>query len=89
MTTITLNANLDTQVRSIAQQARASVDEIVNDILARYITHYRDEKVVLSGREKNKQLIEQLAGIGEGDADGSTNYKQYVSGYLDEKFGHC
>ena len=31
MTTITLNASLDTQVRSIAQQARASVDEIVND----------------------------------------------------------
>jgi hypothetical protein len=38
MTTITLNANLDTQVRSIAQQARASVDEIVNDILAKYLT---------------------------------------------------
>jgi hypothetical protein len=37
MTTITLNANLDTQVRSIAQQARASVDEIVNDILAKYL----------------------------------------------------
>jgi hypothetical protein len=38
MTTITLNANLDTQVRSIAQQARASVDEIVNDILAKYLS---------------------------------------------------
>lgn len=38
MTTITLNASLDTQVRSIAQQARASVDEIVNDILAKYLS---------------------------------------------------
>ena len=38
MTTITLNASLDTQVHSIAQQARASVDEIVNDILAKYLS---------------------------------------------------
>ncbi len=38
MTTITLNANLDIQVRSIAQQAKASVDEIVNDILTKYFS---------------------------------------------------
>ncbi len=38
MTTVTLNASLDTQLRSIAQQTRASVDEIVNDILAKYLT---------------------------------------------------
>lgn len=37
MTTITLDSNLDRQVHSIAQQARTSVDEIVNDILAKYL----------------------------------------------------
>jgi predicted site-specific integrase-resolvase len=38
MTTITLDSNLDRQVRSIAQQAKATVDEIVNDILAKYLS---------------------------------------------------
>ena len=42
MTTITLNSNLDIQVRSIAQQAKASVDEVVNDILAKYFTETLD-----------------------------------------------
>jgi|GEM_PF-1335102 len=36
MTTITLDTNLEMQVQSMAQQARASVDDIVNDILAKY-----------------------------------------------------
>ncbi len=89
MTTITLDANLDRQVHSIAQKAMASVDEIVNDILAKYISHYRDEKTALSGKEKNKQLLEKLAGIGSGEADGSINYKKYVADYLNEKFSHC
>ena len=37
MTTITLDAKLDGQVKSIAQQMGTTVDEIVNNILEKYL----------------------------------------------------
>ena len=44
MTTITLDAKLDGQVQSIAQQMGTTVDGIItNDILAKYINRYREE----------------------------------------------
>jgi hypothetical protein len=43
MTTITLDAKLDGQVQSIAQQMGTTVDGITNDILAKYINRYREE----------------------------------------------
>ncbi len=36
MTTITLNENLNQQISVIAQQTLASVDEVVNNVLAKY-----------------------------------------------------
>ena len=39
MTTITLDAKLDGQVQSIAQQMGTSVDEIVNNILEKYLNN--------------------------------------------------
>lgn len=89
MTTITLNEDLDRQVNTLAQQTLVSVDEVVNDILAKYINRYCGENIALSGRKKNQQIFEKLAGIGAGEADGSVNYKKYVSDYLNEKFSHC
>jgi hypothetical protein len=89
MTTITLNENLSFHFQTLAQQAHASVDEFVNDILVKYVHDYRREKTVLTDREKNKQLIEKLAGIGSDDVDGSVNYKKHVADYVNEKFSHC
>ncbi len=43
MTTITLNENLNQQISVIAQQTLASVDEIVNNVLAKYLNDYVDE----------------------------------------------
>ena len=37
MTTITLDAKLDGQVKSIAQQMGTTVDEMVNNILEKYL----------------------------------------------------
>ena len=37
MTTITLDAKVDGQVQSIAQQMGTSVDEIVNNIIEKYL----------------------------------------------------
>jgi hypothetical protein len=65
MTTITLNANLDTQVRSIAQQAKASVDEIVNDILAKYLGSGNTE--ITSNAEQWKKLLASMPNVGNDD----------------------
>ena len=43
MTTITLNENLNQQISVIAQQTLASVDEVVNNVLAKYQNDYFDE----------------------------------------------
>jgi hypothetical protein len=43
MTTITLNENLNQQISVIAQQTLASVDEVVNNVLAKYLSDYIDE----------------------------------------------
>lgn len=43
MTTITLNENLNQQISLIAQQTFASVDEVVNNVLAKYLNDYIDE----------------------------------------------
>jgi metal-responsive CopG/Arc/MetJ family transcriptional regulator len=43
MTTITLNENLNQQISVIAQQTFASVDEVVNNVLAKYLNEYIDE----------------------------------------------
>ena len=64
MTTITLNASLDTQVRSIAQQARASVDEIVNDILAKYLSSGNG---TTSNAEQWKNLLASMPDVGNDD----------------------
>ncbi|GDX84072.1 hypothetical protein LBMAG43_01140 [Methylococcaceae bacterium] len=43
MTAITLNENLNQQISVIAQQTLASVDEVVNNVLAKYLNDYVDE----------------------------------------------
>ena len=65
MTTITLNASLDTQVCSIAQQARASVDEIVNDILAKYLSS--GSNGTTSNAEQWKNLLASMPDVGNDD----------------------
>lgn len=43
MTTVTLNENLNQQITMLAQQTLSSVDEIVNNVLAKYLNDYFDE----------------------------------------------
>lgn len=45
MTTVTLNENLNRQVTMLSQQTLFSVDEIVNNVLAKYLNDYFDEVV--------------------------------------------
>ncbi len=43
MTTVTLNENLNQQISVIAKQTLASVDDVVNNVLAKYLNDYIDE----------------------------------------------
>lgn len=43
MTTITLNENLDQRIHVLAQKTLFSVDDIVNNVLSKYLNDYFDE----------------------------------------------
>ncbi len=45
MTIVTLNENLNQQITMLSQQTLFSVDEIVNNVLAKYLNDYFDEAV--------------------------------------------
>ena len=82
-----INARIDDsyeqKLRAIHQATDLNTTEIIKQALDLLY-----EKTALSGKEKNQALLNKLAGIGNGPADGSVNYKKYVAEYLDEKFDH-
>lgn len=43
MRTITLNATVEQQLSVFAKQSLVSIDEIANNVLAKYLTDYFDE----------------------------------------------
>lgn len=78
-----LDENHEQKLLAIQQATSLSTSEIIKRALDLLY-----EKTTLSDKEKNRKLLEKLAGIGHGPADGSVNYKKYVAEYLDEKFDH-
>jgi hypothetical protein len=78
-----LDENHEQKLLTIQRVTSLSTSEIIKQALDLLY-----EKTTLSDKEKNRKLLEKLAGIGHGPADGSVNYKKYVAEYLDEKFDH-
>lgn len=78
-----LDENHEQKLLAIQRATSLSTSEIIKQALDLLY-----EKTTLSDKEKNRKLLEKLAGIGHGPADGSVNYKKYVAEYLDEKFDH-
>ena len=78
-----LDKNHEQKLLAIQKATSLSTSEIIKQALDLLY-----EKTTLSDKEKNRKLLEKLAGIGHGPADGSVNYKKYVAEYLDDKFGH-
>jgi hypothetical protein len=78
-----LDENHEQKLLAIQRVTSLSTSEIIKQALDLLY-----EKTTLSDKEKNRKLLEKLAGIGHGPADGSVNYKKYVAEYLDEKFDH-
>jgi len=78
-----LDENHEQKLLAIQRATSLSTSEIIKQALDLLY-----EKTTLSDKEKNRKLLEKLAGIGHGSTDGSVNYKKYVAEYLDEKFDH-
>lgn len=82
---------INAQIDDSYQQKLAAIQQATQLDTAGIIKQALDlmyEKTALTGKEKNRKLLELLAGTGHGPADGSVNYKKYVADYLDEKFDH-
>ena len=67
MTTITLNENLNPHFQTLAKQAHASVDEFINDILAKFLISKTTIDNSDNG-ERWKNLLASMPNSGE-DAD--------------------
>ncbi|MDD5392060.1 MAG: hypothetical protein PHE17_03470 [Thiothrix sp.] len=86
-----INARLDDsyerKFQLVQQRERKNRSDILKEALDSYFaTKLRqDEDEALA---KNQKLLQMLGGIMSAPADSSVNYKKYVKGYLDEKFGH-
>jgi hypothetical protein len=82
-----INARLDQEseqyLRYLQEVTGKSCTEIVKESLTRYY-----HSVAGDSQRKNKQLVEELAGIAVGPSDGSVNYKEYVKDYVSVKHGH-
>ncbi len=72
-----ISAQLDdryqARIAAIQQSTHASLDETIEQAIDGLY-----EKTALTAKEKNKKLIEMLAGTAEGPEDLSENYKEYL-----------
>jgi hypothetical protein len=86
-----INARLDDSYEHKFQLVQQRDKKNRSDILKEALDNYfalklrQDEDESLA---KNQKLLQMLGGIISAPADSSVNYKKYVKGYLDEKFGH-
>ena len=81
--TARIDDSYEKKIKAIQQATHLNTTDIIKQAIDLLY-----EKTELSAKEKNRKLLDKLAGIGHGPADGSVNYKQYVADYIDEKFNH-
>ena len=81
--TVRIDDSYEQKIRTIQQRTQLNTTDIIKQAI-----DLMYEKAELSAKEKNRELLAKLAGIGHGLEDGSVNYKRYVAEYIDEKFDH-
>lgn len=69
------------KIQAIQQATHLDANQIIKQAL-----NLLYEKTAVTPQEKNKKLIDMLSGIGHGEADDSTNYKNHIAEHLNEKF---
>ena len=79
--TAQLDDNYQTKIEAIQQSTHLNTNEIIKQAL-----DLMYKKTTLTAKEKNKKLIEMLAGTAEGSADLSENYKDQLNHGWKEKY---
>lgn len=82
--TVRIDDSYEQKIKVIQQRTQLNTTDVIKQAI-----DLMYEKAELSAKEKNRELLAKLAGIGHGPEDGSVNYKRYVAEYIDEKFNHC
>lgn len=81
--TVRIDDSYEQKIKAIQQRTQLNTTDLIKQAIDLLY-----EKAELSAKEKNRELLAKLAGIGHGPEDGSVNYKRYIAEYIDEKFNH-
>ena len=81
--TVRIDDSYEQKIKVIQQRTQLNTTDVIKQAI-----DLMYEQAELSAKEKNRELLAKLAGIGHGPEDGSVNYKRYISEYIDEKFNH-
>ncbi len=81
--TVRIDDSYEQKIKIIQQRMQLNTTDVIKQGI-----DLMYEKAELSAKEKNRELLAKLAGIGHGPEDGSVNYKRYIAEYIDEKFNH-
>lgn len=81
--TVRIDDSYEQKIKVIQQRTNLNTTDVIKQAI-----DLMYEKAELSAKEKNRELLAKLAGIGHGPEDGSVNYKRYIAEYIDEKFNH-
>lgn len=82
-----INARLDQESEQHLRYLQEVTGKSCTEIVKESLTHYY-HSIASDSQRKNKQLLEDLAGISIGSSDGSVNYKEYVKNYVSKKHSH-
>ncbi|UJP03307.1 MAG: hypothetical protein LZF85_02300, partial [Nitrosomonas sp.] len=80
---VRIDDSYEQKIKVIQQRTQLNTTDVIKQAI-----DLMYEKAELSAKEKNRELLAKLAGIGHGPEDGSVNYKRYIAEYIDEKFNH-
>ncbi len=81
--TVRIDDSYEQKIKVIQQRTQLNTTDVIKQAI-----DLMYEQAELSAKEKNRELLVKLAGIGHGSEDGSLNYKRYIAEYIDEKFNH-
>ena len=81
--TVRIDDSYEQKIKAIQQRTQLNTTDIIKQAI-----DLMYEKTESSAKEKNRELLAKLAGIGHGPEDGSVNYKRHIVEYIDEKFNH-
>lgn len=82
-----INARLEGDSENTFHFIQEATGQSVTDIIKHALDLYQAE-LKTSAQTHNQLLLRELAGIWQGPAEDSSNYKQDVRDFVDEKYRH-